>query len=1153
MPTVNRIKQLLRPSQYFARSIHLERDFSDSAALDQYVVTDRVGQLIRRFASAFSDGSTERAWRITGDYGTGKSCFALALARICDPGSQNLPKQLSALSKSLPNANAIPVLVTGTREPISVAIIRAIAIALEQSRSKKRPDLLRQAKRVLKEAIPAERDRYAIDLLEATTRFISDTKQGNGVLLILDELGKSLEFATQNPDKQDITFLQTLAEAASRSSSNPLVVLGVLHQGFSAYADRMESNDQREWDKIGGRFEELTFDQPLEQLVALVASALGVKVNSIPPAVKRAARENMGRAIDLGWFGAVNDRTALMDQAPSIFPLQPMLLPVLVKFFSRFGQNERSLFSFLYSADINAIRSFAEQHDVGDGFFGIHHLYDFVRSSIGNRLHTRALSSRWSQIESVIDSSLGSGDAEVAMLKTVGVLNMLDDLKLTAQEDSLFAALENTCLSGGSKVGAALKSLRSKKRVLYYRGSAGGYCLWPYTSVNLELKYAEAEKVVGKDANVVDAVKEYVLQRPIVARRHYVTTGSLRYFDLAYVKGNDLESAVKNWDSDTADGVIFVPLCQTNAERTRVSHLISNLGLQSRPEVLVAVPQPLSDFSGLVAEVRRWEWISTHVEELTGDQYGREEVSRQIDAAKSVLLDRINQVLDVRSFRDRRSINWYHKDQRIELGSSRELFRFVSDVCDQVFDQSPILRNELLNRRKLSSAAAAARMRLIERILDNATEEFLGMDASKKPPEMSMYLSALKQANLHVTSSNGAKISIPSRSNDTCNLIPLFDHIRSVLTQKEGSRILVSDLFSELRKPPIGAREGILPLMLAVFCVAESQHVAIYEDDVFLHEIGGAEFHRLSKVPESFELQYCKLSGVRSEVFNQLLSVVGTDIDDSRTPDLIDVVRPLCEFAAGLPDYSRNTTSLSKRTLAVRHALLDAREPSTLLFEQLPGACGLSRIPVRKRSATADIKKYVRDLKKSLGELRSAYPSLLGQIENVVATAFEVEAHHDTLRKDLEKKAADLGIHVTEPTLKAFCLRLADSNLGRDAWLESLGSLVLAKPPRRWHDTDAPRFEEALRELVIRFQRTASLVFAKGKATNRHSSMRIGFLMASGEEASCVVDVSDTRQAAMLKRKIERLFDENPSLALGVASQVMLANLSSAFTKPKER
>lgn len=1144
MPKVNRIKKLLQPSQQFARSVHLERDFLDSTALDQYIVTDRVDQLIRRFSSSFNDGSTERAWRITGDYGTGKSCFALALARLCDPKSKSLPRQLDSLAKAIPNADAIPVLVTGAREPISVAIIRAIISSLDKSRSKKRPDVLRRATRVLKEASSTDRDRYAIELLEATSQFVSDTKQGNGVLLILDELGKSLEFATQHPDEQDITFLQTLAETASRSGTTPLVVLGILHQGFSAYADKMESNDQREWDKIGGRFEELSFDQPLEQLVSLVANALGVKVDNIPLAVKRAARENMGRAIDLGWFGAVSDRTALIDQAPSIFPLQPMLLPVLVKFFARFGQNERSLFSFLYSADTNALRSFAEQHDIGDGFFGIHHLYDFVHSSIGNRLHTRALSSRWSQIESVIDASLGNNVEEVAMLKTVGILNMLDDLKLTAQEDALAAALEKTCLHGKSNVGTTLKTLRSKKRVLYYRGSAGGYCLWPYTSVNLELKYAEAEKVVRKDTNVVEAVSEHVLHRPIVARRHYVKTGNLRHFDLAYVRASDLSTAVKGWNSKSADGVIFVPLCQTSAERKRVNQSISNLGLRNRQDVLVALPQPLSNFSGLVAEVRRWEWISTNVPELDGDKHGREEVSRQIDAAKAVLLDRINQVLNVRSFRGGRHIEWFHKGKAVKLASSRELFQFVSEICNNVFDQSPKLQNELINRRKLSSAAAAARMRLIERILDNATEDLLGMDPSKKPPEMSMYLSALKQTNLHIDGHNGAKIAIPSRANDSCNLLPLFDRLRSVLTEKEGSRVRVSDLFAELRQAPIGARDGILPLMLAVFCVAEAQHVAIYEDDVFLHEIGGAEFHRLSKVPESFELQYCKLSGVRSEVFNQLLSVVGSDIDDSRAPDLIDVVRPLCEFAAGLPDYSRNTTSLGKRTLAVRDALLNAREPSSLLFVDLPEACGLPRVPVRKRSASGDVKKYVRALKKSLSELRSVYPSLLTQIEKSVATAFELDAQHDKLRKALEKKATDLGLYITEPTLKAFCLRLADSQLGRDAWLESVGSLVVAKPPRRWHNRDVPKFDDALEELVSRFRKTASLAFSKGKNAN-HQSMRLSILQASGNEESCVIEIPDNKQAATLRKKMERLFNDNPNLAVAVASQVMLKHLSN--------
>ncbi|MDA7979455.1 MAG: hypothetical protein MPJ50_11885 [Pirellulales bacterium] len=1144
MRSANRIAKYLKPSQRYSRSVHLERDFADTTALDQYIVTERIGQLFRQFATAFGDGSTERAWRITGDYGTGKSCFALALARVCGIGSGQVPKQLSSVSKGLSKADALPILVTGAREPISAAIIRALQTRLSDTTRRNKPTPLRDANRILRDADPAARDRFAIELLEATARYVSDTKQGQGVLLILDELGKSLEFATQNPDEQDITFLQSLAEAASRSGATPLVVLGILHQGFSAYADRMEVNDQREWDKIGGRFAELLFDQPLEQLVALVSNALGVKRDRLPDGVKRAAKANMTKAIDLGWFGAVANRKVLIEQAPAIYPLQPMLLPVLVKIFSRFGQNERSLFDFLCSSDVNSIRSFATEHYAGDGFFGIHHLYDYVRSSIRNRLHTRSLSSRWSQIQSVIDASLAGTDHEVAMLKTVGVLNMLDDQKLTATEESLRHALTNTCVSGRSSFSKTLESLRSKKHVLYSRGTPAGFWLWPYTSVNLELKYADAERAVRTVDNVVEAVAETLAQRPIVARRHYVETGNLRHFDLVYVKVSDFAATVRHWRPDHADGAVIVPLCQTKAEQAEAIETIKKLRLNNRQEILIAVPDPLSGLSGLVREIRRWEWIRKNVEELNGDEHGREEVSRQLAAATFVLLDRTNQVLDVRTFRTGQSIRWFHKGKSIRVASSKSLFQRISTICDLVFDESPMLRNELLNRRKLSSAAAAARMRLIERVLENATEEFLGMDASKKPPEMSMYLSALQQTNLHVKGRKGARIAIPTTAKDTCNLIPLFNRMRDVLAAKEGSRVAVSDLFAELRKPPIGARDGILPLMLSVFCVAEAQHVAMYEDGAFLHEIGGAEFARLVKVPESFELQYCKLSGVRSEVFNHLLKVVDSDVDESRDPDLIDVVKPLCQFAASLPDYSRNTTSLGKQTLAVRDALLNATEPATLLFEDLPAACGLPRIPVRKRSTSPDVKKYVRALKRSLGELRSAYPSLLSRIEEVVAEAFGENSNHEALRASLEAKSNDLSVHVTEPTLKAFCLRLADSQLPRDTWLESVGSLVVAKPPRRWHDRDEPRFVESLTDLVTRFERTASLAFSKSNNA-AHTSLRISILQPTGVEEGRVVEVSDSKEAKALRKKVDRLFENDPNLAVSVTSQVLLDQLAS--------
>src|SRR5262249_16402502 len=80
--TVPRIGDLFRIAQRYLRSVQLERDFDDTLALRHYVVTPPIVAVFSRIVEGLRLGSSHRAWRITGDYGTGKSSFALMLARL---------------------------------------------------------------------------------------------------------------------------------------------------------------------------------------------------------------------------------------------------------------------------------------------------------------------------------------------------------------------------------------------------------------------------------------------------------------------------------------------------------------------------------------------------------------------------------------------------------------------------------------------------------------------------------------------------------------------------------------------------------------------------------------------------------------------------------------------------------------------------------------------------------------------------------------------------------------------------------------------------------------------------------------------------------------------------------------------------------------
>src|SRR5947209_8697917 len=121
---------------------------------------------------------------------------------------------------------------------------------------------------------------------------------------------------------------------------------------------------------------------------------------------------------------------------------------------------------------------------------------------------------------------------------------------------------------------------------------------------------------------------------------------------------------------------------------------------------------------------------------------------------------------------------------------------------------------------------------------------------------------------------------------------------------------------------------------------------------------------RLTKIPEEFEIQYCKVTGVRSELFDKLVHVLGIKSSTKNRVDLLDVVRPLCVFAAHLPAYTHKTRNLSEQALAVRKSLLKASEPSTLLFRELPEACGFAPFSANESDNDHRVHDFVDPLTK---------------------------------------------------------------------------------------------------------------------------------------------------------------------------------------------
>jgi hypothetical protein len=1150
--TENRIAGLLRTKSRFLRSANLERDFRDPEVFSGYVVSDFTEFCLNRLSEGLKPTSGQRAWRLTGDYGSGKSSFALLLAHWFAGNDKTLPRQIrSAIEPGARGALSrkfLPALVTCSRQPLTTSILQALRQALvEVDRFSPRARLVSEIEALLRTSSEPSEDAI-LDLIRRVNSSIIASSKSKGLLLIIDELGKFLEFAATHPERHDVFLLQRLAEAACRSGGEPFFLVCLLHQGFSAYADYLNQSAQREWEKVAGRFEEIIFNQPLATTARLVSSALNVRTDLVPKPMREGVKKAMGEALALGWYGPIASQN-LTDIAVELYPLHPTVLPVLIRTFRRFGQNERSLFSFLLSSEPFGLQAFSQRQLDGSDPYSLYDFYDYVRTNFGHRLAVQSYRSHWNLIDSVIESFATDDELLVKILRTVGILNLLNDTDLLPTEDAIVCSLAGHDAAQRERVRAGLRKLRKDKRVLYDRGRTRGLCLWPHTSVDLEKAYEDARRAVTAQANVASLIREYLEIRPVVARRHYIETGNLRYYEVRYCSVAELSSLLEI-EREDADGLIIVPLCETASARSEALAFANLEQLKHRPNWLVGVPQPLSRLASLVQELQRWDWIATSILELNADKYAREEVSRQKQATRMQLERRVQTLLGIKQFGVQTTLQWFHKGLPLKINDARQLLAELSRIFDETYSLAPHIQNELVNRRDLSSAAAAARMRLVERMFSGSHSPFLGMNPDKKPPEMSVYLSVLRHTGLHREQGGSWRIAEPHHRADKCNVLPVFRRIRETVRERPDSRVNVASLFEDLRRSPYGVRDGIMPLLLTVFAVANDKDIAFYKDGTFLREMTGETMLVLSKAPERFEIQYCRVAGVRATLLDKLVSLLDLKRSGGARVELLDVVKPLCVFVAQLPSYVLNTKKLSQKALAVRDAILEAREPTRLVFAELPKACGFEPVSARHSS---DVKPFVRALKTALDELRAAYPELLERIRDRFRQEFSLAGSFQQFRTSLASRVEHVLLSVTESKLRAFCLRLMDDNLAESEWLESLGSNLALKPPSKWHDAEEDAFNDALSRFASQFHRVESILFSSKGAPEKMTAVRIAVTHATGIEQERVVHftIDEMRRVVELEKQFDALLASDTRLALAAASRAVWKSIQNG-KEPKD-
>lgn len=1070
-----RLTECIQVRTRFLRSIHLERDYAARSDGDDYILSATACDVVRRIGEGLSDESTYRAFTVTGPYGAGKSAFAVFLTRLlCDAGQagvaswrqlENVQPRLAADLKariestgSSPNTRLLPILITGRRAPAALCLAEGVLAGLSRFKGRE-----------------AERQR------DAVTRFISDIRSGGnsdsrqltgfledlaararhcgyaGVLVLIDEMGKLFEFAARAPHRGDVFAVQEIAEQASRSGRFPLLFVGFLHQGFEDYGQHLDSLTRREWAKIHGRFEDVRFLEPVEQVMRMVRRA--VQWAEPPSGELRKRLQQVAReCAKSGIAPAGMSKAEFEELSVACYPLHPTTLVALPVIFRRFAQNERSLFSYLSSLEPGGFQEFLAENILSSEpvFVRLDRLFDHFTMNFGAGLFRQPHARRWMEAADVLERKEALQPLHIQVVKAIGVLGALSDLcHLRSGEQMISAALDDSS-KPTARIRRTLQDLRERS-ILTYRAYNDTYRIWEGSDVDIDDRVDEGRRKVRGAIRLAVDLEKYLEKRPIVARRHSFETGTLRYFQPVYV---DDPARVADAAPTPAGAAGQILVCLGADESQILAFREMALANSIATDVVVAIPQESRELLAALTELAAMRWAWDETQALRDDRVARRELAIRVTEAECSLQRNLSLLLDPRPEPLGSGCQWFWRGEQRPVVSRVDASQLLSVVADTVYHKAPRIRNELIVRRSLSAAAAAARRDLIERMLTSAEVPMLGI--SGFPPERSMYESVLRATGLHVEVSPGIWAFAQPDSRDVDRLRPVWGRLHALVFDRHGDPQPVSDLFTGLSEPPYGAPEGLHPVLLCAFMQVYRNEVTLYREGTFVPEPGAADFEVLMRRPELFALAGSRMSGARARVAQRI--AVGLRV----APATVPVVRALFKMVRSLPEVAWRTKHLKEQTQRVRHAFDKARSPERFLYVDLPLALGLSVLAEDGRSPD-EVQQFFDRLNESLEDWSTIAARVSHEARQTFLTACG-SSPSDAGWRTLRNLATRLGPRERDPYIRQVLERIAESGAdGSDS--SSVLAFVSGRPVTNWLDEDIERFPhlaEAAGEVIRR-------------------------------------------------------------------------------------
>ena len=1088
------LSDFVQISRYYQRSIRVDADLGRLDALAGYICHSTATSILENMSRQLTE-TNQRSFTWTGPFGGGKSSLAVALASALHH-DKNLRTHartalklgsMPAFDKAFPTRKGwLVVPVVGKR----TSVIAELNAALRKAKGKGTDDRKVSPTSLINELCQAAEDRSQ-----------------DGVLVILDEMGKFLE-ASALGHGDDVYFFQELAEAAARAKGK-LVVVGVLHQSFAQYGSRLGTDNRDEWAKIQGRYIDLPFVAASDEVVELIGRAIEAKRRPdwMLDASKAIADSIRSRRPAVG--GKFTDALA------TCWPLHPAMAALLGPISKRqFGQNERSTFGFLASVEPHGFHSYLKATPISLAtWYRPDNYWDYLRSNLEPAILASPDGHRWSQaVEAIERTEAKTGSAFlVELIKNIAVIDLFRNGSGLAADTAVLGAIFYK--QPIAEIEKGLEEL-SRMRVVLFKKHIGAWSV--FEGSDFDIDTAIAKTLAASPGVDYNHLAHLMGLHPVVAKRHYHETGTMRWMNLSLSKLDEAERLAEKYAPAKGEFGLFALALPGRGVGAKAAQRRAQESSRLSPwPVLIGIPRNHARIDELGAELVALEAVKDR-HELQGDAVARREVHARLASVKANLEEQLQAAVT--------NAQWFDGgEESIEAGA--RLSPIASNLADELYSSAPLVWSELVNRDSVSSNSVKARRDLLHRMLTHVGVEHLGIEGF--PAERGLYETLLRRTGLHRDASEGHWRFLPPGDESETRFADIWQATRDLFVDS-SARVKASDILSLWSAPPYGVKAGIQPVILAAFLLAHQSNVAVYKDGMFIPRLTDADIDEYLQDAGRFSLRWVVIDEEKARILGGIANILAELGHAAEARDPLEAARGLVALVFNLPIWSQRTHQLSDGARAIRDTLLKASDPHKVLFVDLVALLD-----------TSDGDAYVEALRSPIAELAGAYEAMLRSVDSAMLEALDAPPDQlDRLRARAEAVAGITG----DLRQDSFATRLAKHD-GSTLSIEGILSLAANKPPRDWTDRDIDAATLDISKVALRFRQAEAFVSVKGRKPN---SEAFAVVIGSGAGAKMIsrsFDITDRHRQAV-ETKADELASQLRKQGFG--TDVLLAILAKA-------